>query len=117
MDEERLILDNCPEWLREIVLFALHTGLRQEELLSLQWPRVNEVLKTILITDTKNGNPVTLPLNNIALGVIEGRARVRSIDNDFVFRNRDGKKVNCHNLRTAFYYCIKEGWDYGLQVA
>ncbi len=87
MAEERDILGSCPGWLREIVLFALHTGLRQEELLSFQWSRVNEILKTILITDTKNDNPVTLSLNNIALGVIEGRARVRSIDNDFVFRN------------------------------
>ncbi|MBT7349645.1 site-specific integrase [candidate division WWE3 bacterium] len=108
MGEERMLLDNCPEWLREIMLFALHTGLRQEELLSLKWPRVNEILKTILITDTKNGNPITLPLNKIALGVIESRARVRSIDNDFVFRNRNGKKVNCHNLRTSFYIVLRK---------
>ncbi len=108
VDEERLLLDNCPEWLKEIMLFALHTGLRQEELLSLEWSRVNILRKTILITDTKNGNPVTLPLNNVALGVIEGRARVRSIENDFVFRNRNGKKVNCHNLRTAFYIVLRK---------
>ena len=108
VEEERVLLDNCPEWLREIMLFALHTGLRQEELLSLKWSRVNEILKTILITDTKNGNPITLPLNKIALGVIERRARVRSLDNDFVFRNRNGKKVNCHNLRTAFYIVLRK---------
>ena len=67
--KREILLDNCPEWLREMMLFALHTGLRQEELLSLEWSRVNLLLKTILLTDTKNGNPITLPLNKIALGV------------------------------------------------
>jgi integrase len=107
-DEERVLLDNSPEWLREMILFALNTGIRQEELLSLEWARVNLLLKTILLTDTKNGNPITLPLNKIALGVIERRAKVRSIDNDFVFRDRNGKKVNAQNLRISFNIVLRK---------
>ncbi len=40
-DEEKRLLENSPEWLREIISFALNTGLRQGELLSLEWSRVN----------------------------------------------------------------------------
>ena len=107
-DEEKTLLDNCPEWLREIVLFALHTGLRQEELLSLEWPRVNMFRRTILIKETKNGKPKTLPLNKIALDVIKQRSKVKSIKNDFVFLNMNGKKIDAHNLRSAFYILLRK---------
>jgi site-specific recombinase XerD len=107
-DEEKRLLDNCPEWLREIIVFALNTGLRQEELLSIEWPRVNLFRKTILIRNTKNGKPKTLPLNMIALGVLVKRSKVKSIKNDYVFFNRNGKKVDPCNLRTSFYIALKK---------
>ncbi len=107
-DEERKILDNSPEWLREIILFALHTGLRQQELLSLEWSRVSLLRRTILIKETKNGNPKTLPLNKIALDVINRRSNVKSIKNDFVFFNTNGKKINANVLRTSFYAVLRK---------
>ena len=64
-DEEKIILDNSPEWIGEIVVFLLNTGLRLEESLSLEWSRVNLLRRTILIRETKNGSPKTLPLNKI----------------------------------------------------
>ena len=101
-DEETIILDNCPEWLRDILVFDLNTGLRQDELLSLEWSRVNLLRKTILITNTKNDKPKTVPLNKIALDVINRRSKVRSIKNNFVFFNRNGKKISVNNLRISF---------------
>ncbi len=107
-DEERRLLKNSFQWLKEIIVFALNTGLRQDELLSLEWSRVNLSRKTILIQKTKNGKPKTLPLNKIALGVLEQRSKVKSIKNDFVFFNRNGKKINPNNLRTCFYIALKK---------
>jgi integrase len=107
-DEERRILKNSFQWLKEIIVFALHTGLRQDELLSLEWSRVNLTRKTILIQKTKNGKPKTLPLNKIALGVLEQRSKVKSIKNDFVFFNRNGKKINHHSLRKSFRIALKK---------
>jgi site-specific recombinase XerD len=107
-DEETQILDNSPDWLREIVTFDLHTGLRLEEMLSLEWSRVNLFRRTILIKETKNGNPKTLPLNKIALDVLTQRSTVKSIKNDFVFFNCNGEKINSNVLRTAFYSVLKK---------
>ena len=107
-DEEELILDNSPEWLREIVVFNLNTGLRIQELLSLEWSRVNLVRKTIIIQETKNHNPKTLPLNKIALDVLNQRSKVRSIKNCFVFFNRKGKKINPNVLRKSFYTVLRK---------
>ena len=107
-DEEGRLFENSPEWLREIISFALNTGLRQDELLSLEWNRVNLFRKTILIQKTKNGKPKTLPLNKIALDVLNRRLKVKNIKNDFVFFNKNGKKINKHNLRLSFYRVMKK---------
>ncbi len=101
-NEETLLLDNSPKWLGEMIQFALNTGLRQDELLSLSWSRVNMLRKTIIIQETKNGKPKMLPLNETALDVIHHRSKVRSIRNDFVFFNQNGKKIHPNNLRASF---------------
>lgn len=72
-DEEKRLLESSPEWLREIMVFALNTGLRKDEILSLEWSRVDLERKTILIQKTKNGKPRTIPLNQSALNVLAQR--------------------------------------------
>jgi integrase len=106
-EEERLII-NSPEWLRDIILFALHTGLRQDELLSLEWSRVSLLRKTILITKTKNGKPKTLPLNKIAINVLNQRSIVASIKNDLVFFNKNGKKICGGIVRKSFHIVLRK---------
>jgi site-specific recombinase XerD len=108
-DEERRLLGASPQWLREIIVFALNTGLRQDELLSLEWSRVNLFRRTILIQITKNGKPKTLPLNRIALDILKKKAeeKVLSIKNDLVFVSNAGTKINKRNLTRAFVLALK----------
>jgi integrase len=101
-EEEAKLLEKCPEWLRDIIVFCLHTGLRQDELLSLEWARVDFPRKTILIEKTKNGKPKTLPLNAIAFKILDEKSKVRSVKNDLVFLSRNGTKIIRHNLWRAF---------------
>jgi len=109
-DEERRLLGNSPEWLREIVVFALNTGLRQDELLSLEWSRVNLLRKTIIIQKTKNNRPNTLPLNSIALNVLlkKQECKVRSLKNDLVFSSQAGTKIGKRNLIRAFAQALEK---------
>jgi integrase len=108
-DEEKRLLENSSEWLREILVFALNTGLRQGELLSLEWNRVNLFRKTILIQKTKNGKPKTVPLNQIAMDVIirKSESKVRMLKSDFVFVSSHGTKIDRHNLRRAFNNAVE----------
>jgi len=64
--------------------------------------------KTILIQKTKNGKPKTLPLNKVALDVLNRRLKVKSIKNDLVFFNRNGKKILNSNLRLSFYRVMRK---------
>lgn len=53
-----------------LVLFALETGMRRGELLSLQWENVDLVRRTAFIPDTKNGIPRTIPLTKAAAAIL-----------------------------------------------
>ncbi len=107
-DEEKRLLENSPEWLREIMVFALNTGLRKDEILSLEWSRVDFERKTILIQKTKNGKPRTIPLNQSALNVLVQRSKVKSIKSDIVFINSRGTKIDKSNLANVFNKAVKE---------
>ena len=108
-DEEGRLLANSPLWLKEIIVFALNTGLRQDELLSLEWSRVDLFRKTMFIKETKNGKPKTLPLNCVALGVLQKKSgeKVISLKNDLVFTSNAGTKINKRNLTRAFALALK----------
>jgi integrase len=83
-DEEKRLLAASPIWLKEIILFAIHTGLRQGEILNLQWPQVDLFRRTIILLEQKNRNKDTLPVNATALEVLKARARVRASETDYV---------------------------------
>ena len=77
-------------------------------MLSLEWNRVDPFRKTILNQKTKNGKPKTLPLNKVALDVLNRRLKVKSIKNDFVFFNRNGQKIPNSNLRLSFHRVMRK---------
>ncbi len=108
-DEEKRFFEHCPGWLSEIVTFALNTGLRQDELLSLEWFRVSLSRRTILIQNTKSGKPRTIPLNRFALGVLGDKSNKKVLNiKDLVFVNNAGSKINPSGLRKSFYKVLKE---------
>lgn len=101
-DEDRL-LTFSPEWLRDIIVFAINSGLRQGEILNLKWPQVDLFRKTITILEQKNNDRDTLPLNERTLEVLKSRAKVRHITSSFVFFNSNGNRIEARNLMRAFY--------------
>jgi len=48
-EEEQRLLAASPAWLQEIILFALHTGMRLGEILKLQWSHVDLARRTLTI--------------------------------------------------------------------
>jgi len=63
-DEEARLMAVCSPWLREIIVFALHTGMRQGEILNLQWQDIDFARRTLVIMKSENGNRRTLPINS-----------------------------------------------------
>lgn len=107
-EEEARLMAASPRWLQEILLFAVHTGLRQSEILNLQWPQVDLAHRTLMILEQKNGGQDTLPVNATANDVLQARAKVRSISTPQVFFNHAGHRWNARNLLRAFYVARKK---------
>jgi len=100
-EEERLLLANCTEHLKPILLTALNTGMRKEEILSLTWDKIDIGKRLITVENTKNGEyrvvPMNLELTN-ALGNVKRRGKE-------VFSQASGERYT--NIRTAFEAAVR----------
>ena len=58
-----------------VICFALHSGMRRGEILSLQWADINFEKKLAYLALTKNGADREVPLTPEALGVLDNQLR------------------------------------------
>ncbi len=107
-EEEQRLLAASPVWLQEIIVFAVNTGLRQSEILNLQWGQVDLFRRTITLLEQKNGGRDTLPVNAKALDVLKARAKVRSFKTDCVFFNGAGNRMDARDLLRVFYPAMRK---------
>lgn len=82
-EECRALLDNCQEYLKEIVTFALNTGCRRGEILSLKWEAIDLKHGFIKLDRTKNGERRDIPINDELKAVLQGITR--RLDIPYVF--------------------------------
>ena len=72
-EEARLrkaIQHRFPEFLPHLLL-SLHTGMRMSEQYGLRWNQVDLERRQIHLRKTKNGDPRTIPLNDVALSALQ----------------------------------------------
>jgi integrase len=95
--------------LKDIVVLALNTGMSQEELLKLQWQKVDLFRKTITTTRKKTSRTRTIPINNTVFELLKQRMRVRPIhDSGYVFFNSAGNMIDAGKLKGAFINAVKK---------
>jgi len=89
------LLAELPEHQREIVLFALATGLRQSNVLQLEWSQVNFEQRHAWIhaAQSKNRRPIAVPLNEAALAVLN-RQRGKHKERVFTYQGKPIKQAN-----------------------
>ena len=88
-DERERLLQACTgsinKQLYPIVVLALSTGMRQGEILGLNWDDVDLESGRITLHDTKNKERRSVPVVGQALRVLQDYAKVRRIDTSLVF--------------------------------
>lgn len=72
-EQETQILDVLPERFRAIVKIAVHTGLRQGELLRLTWGDLDWTAGVITVNESKSGKKRRVPMNSVVQGLLIGR--------------------------------------------
>jgi integrase len=86
-DEERKLLACCAPHVREMVVFALNTGLRSGDIYRLTWREVDLEQRRLNLIARKTARPLELPLNDDAHAVL--RARQAHERGPYVFYNPD----------------------------
>lgn len=90
-EECRSLIDSCTPHLRPIVVTALNTGMRKEEILSLAWEKHVDLMHGfILLNITKNGERREIPINQTVRRTLQGL--VRHIHSPYVFTDTEGKR-------------------------
>jgi integrase len=106
-------------YLADFIRLALHTGCRSQEMLGLEWRRVD--LQTGLFhlegTHTKTGKRRSVPLNQIAREAIMARLRFRAQhcpDSPWVFAHPDGSRLM--SVRKAFAIACRRAGISGYRI-
>jgi integrase len=100
-EEERLLKHSGPK-LREVIVFALNTGMRQGEILSLTWKNIDFERNLIFVENTKNSLTRYIPMNKLVKELLLAKYMSRSSDDSKVFNYR-----NANGLRIAFWWATK----------
>ena len=128
-EEIQRLVDNCPTYLKNIVICALNTGMRRGELLNLKWVDIDFRNKFIRLTRTKTKTQRMVPINSIVERLLlnlkerstnehtfcyNNGKRVISIENAFkkARKNAEINDFKFHDLRhSAASYLVMNGVD------
>ncbi len=108
-DDEARLLAACEQspqkaqYLRDLVVFALHTGLREAEIFNLQKQHIDLKGGFLMVIGTKTGENRNVPINATARAIIERRL---AGDSDFLFCNLKKQRLNL--LTNAFWKAVKK---------
>lgn len=98
----KLILDELPYHLQQLMQFSLATGLRESNVTRLKWSQINLENATAWInpTESKNSCAIEVPLNEKAKKILKSQLGKH---NKYVFTNKGKpiKKANCVSWRKA----------------
>jgi integrase len=99
------------------IKLLLFTGTRKNEILTLEWKHVNLKEKSFYLPMTKNGEPRTVVLNDIAVDVLVKMEGYKVAGNPYVFPSRKGS-VSGHIIdpKKVFAKVLKEAKIEGFRL-
>lgn len=103
-DEVVCILEDCAdEWIKEIYLMLLYTGMRIGELANLEWDDIDLEGRKVCVRSKDFWRPKgleerSIPMHNVIYYMLMNKEQ----RNTWVFIKADGEKINIHSLDTRF---------------
>lgn len=126
----RLLATSMPDWLRNLIVGILHTGMRRQEVLGLQWHQVRDGF--IYLRKTKTNKSRQIPIDNDLGELLRTIRRQNGLRSQYVFSGPSGEEITalrfsqaltrlmkraniddctCHTLRHTFasHFCKRQG--------
>lgn len=104
--ELQTALENAPAWLRAPMAFAVCTGIRRGEMLSLRWMDVDLLHRRVYLREPNSDSQRTLPLSDDAIYVL--RSLPRGGPSDAVFGDIDPLRLSVTTRRVFQRLGIKD---------
>ena len=101
-DEAEDLLRCCVDYLKPIVLTALHTGMRKSEILTLKWSQIRNGY--IYVIKSKTDTQRQIPINKTLKALF--KSMPRHIKSDFVFCKKNGKPYG--DIKKSFNSALKK---------
>ena len=99
-EEIRRLIDASSGYLRGMIILALNTGMRKNEIFSLKWNDVDFAANYIYVKETKSNVMRKIPMNSVVRSLLKGIKR----ESDFVFTSpKTGKRfiARLHSFYTT----------------
>lgn len=95
--ELKAALEAAPEWMRAPLALAAFTGMRRGEILKLRWMDIDLKGRLAYLHETKNGDLRVLPLNELAMQVIESLPQGKP--EEPILRDVDSQRLSVYTRR------------------
>lgn len=93
--------------LPDIITVALHTGMRQGEILRLKWKDIDLFRRTITVMQSKTHEPKTIPMTDTLFNLLLSKSKVVSMSG-YVFHTGNGTRILQTNLQREFWKALKK---------
>lgn len=89
-------------------MLAVHTGLRRGSLFGLRWEQIDFANRVLRIPRTKNGRPLSLPLNATAMSTLQSLYAAGNLTSGYVFPHTGGRKVGepVRDIKNGFHRAL-----------
>jgi integrase len=102
-EEEIKLLDYCSENTKDIVLFALNTGMRRSEIFNLKWSDVDFRQRNIIVRRSKNNEYRVIPMHSSVVSILKRLHKKAS--SIYVFEGKNGKLTT---VKTGFNKAVRK---------
>lgn len=112
-EQYEVLLEQCTfQQLREMITFAVETGLRLEEQLSLQWSQIDHKRHEVRLTNTKSKLPRQVPLSERAAAQLSAQPKRPGCP--YIFTTVEGARY-AWNVKGS--PCFRKAWEGALRRA
>jgi len=105
-EEVDVLIEALPEHLADMVIFSTQTGLRASNVTRLKWSTVDLEKRLVWVEakDSKTGKAIGVPLNSVALGVLE-RNKGRHLTYVFTY---EGEPIRSNPSNHGWYNALQK---------
>jgi len=97
-EEWQRLISACSPEIRNLVIFARHTGLRRSEIFNLEWSDIDWEQKRITIRERKNNTSMIIPMSQVVFKILTTIRKTST--STYVFPGNDGQRRK--TIQTGF---------------